>query len=75
MDHVTLKEGRILRYWENIGRILGLVWHIRPPVRFLMTDGATSLGQHIWYAHAGQIPKAASLPLLAARWPHSVFHP
>lgn len=38
-----------------------LVWHILPPVHPLMSDSAASLGQHVWYAQPGQVPKAAGI--------------
>lgn len=44
------------------------------PVHLIMPDSAASLCQHIWYIHAGQISKAASLLFLKAKWEHSVFY-
>ena len=56
---------------EKVGVLL---WNIPPPVHLFMPDNAASPEQHVWYAQASQVPKAANLPLLEARWAHSVFH-
>ena len=51
-----------------------LTWHILSPVHLLMPDNVASLGQHVQYAQPGQAPKATILPLLKARWMHSLLH-
>ena len=64
MEHTPLKERRKEGSWFGISC----------PVHLLMPDGAISSGQHGWCAWPGQVPKAASLPLLKAKWACSVFH-
>ena len=51
-----------------------LTWHILPPIHLLMSHSVAFPGQHVQYAQPGQVPKAAILPLLKARWTCSVFH-
>ena len=65
IEHTPLREGEKLEI---------LVWNILPVVHLLKPDVVASLSQHVWYAQPGQVPKAVNLPLLKARWAHSVFH-
>ena len=64
MKHAPLKEGRRWGFWR----------HILPPVHLLTLNSAASPGQYVWYVQPGQVPKATNLPLLQARWAHSVFY-
>lgn len=37
-----------------------LFWQIQPPDHLLTSDGTASLGEHVWYAQLGQIPKVTA---------------
>lgn len=64
-NNAPLKEGRKWGSWS------GIACH---SVFLSMPDSATSHGQHVWYAQPCQVPKAANLPLLKAKWVFSLLY-
>lgn len=38
-----------------------LVWNILFPIHLLTPESTTTPGQHVWFTHAGHIPKAMAV--------------
>ena len=51
-----------------------MAWHILLPIHSLLPGSAASPDQCVWYIQPSQVPKAANLPLLKARWARLVSH-
>lgn len=60
MEHVPLKEGRRWGSWSDISCV--------------QSSSSRCSCQHVWYVQPGQVPTAANLPVLKARWAHAVFY-